>query len=125
MTTNLVGVPPDLRCTGRVRHDDRSEGQATLVILGALAVVVAVLLGLARIAAELIGQAHADAAADAAALAAVLDGARAASMVAEANGAEVLSIELEPGWANLTVLWAGHRATSTAALVQGRPPPGQ
>ncbi len=86
-----------------------------------MSVAVAVLLGLARLATDVVGRAEVDAAADAAVLAALVGGAPAADSVAAANGAVVLAVQLEPGWARLTVIRAGHRATSTAALVAGGP----
>lgn len=97
------------------RRDDR--GQVSLLALSAMAVAVAVVLGLARLAVEVVARAEVDAAADAAALAALVAGASAADSVAAANEAVVQAVQVQPGWARVTVLRAGERATSTAALV--------
>ncbi len=88
-----------------------------MLALSAMAVAVAVVLGLARLAVEVVARAEVDAAADAAALAALVAGASAADSVAAANEAVVQAVQVQPGWARVTVLRAGQRATSTAALV--------
>ena len=88
-----------------------------MLALIAMAVTVLVLLGLARLAVEVVVRAEVDAAADAAALAALVGGAAAADSVAASNDAVVRAVQMEPGWARVTVTRAGRRSTSTAALV--------
>lgn len=92
-----------------------------MVGLAVMSVTLVVLLGLARLAAEVVARAEVDAAADAVVLAALVGGAGAADSVAAANAAVVLSLQAEPGWARVTVTRAGRRATSTAALVAQGP----
>jgi len=93
------------------------HGQATMLALAVAVLAVATLAGLTRLGTDLVLAARAEAAADAAALAAALGGRARGDAVATDNGAVVVAARIEPGWAQLTVVRHGHRATATAALV--------
>jgi len=80
----------DDRDRGRDRRDD---GQATPLMLTAVALVAVMLLGLAPLGRTLAHRAQARTAADAAALAGAADGESAAREVARANGADLRSYQ--------------------------------
>lgn len=86
----------------RVRHrrepDERlhpEDGQASLFLVGIVAVVVVVVLALVPVARAVSLKAQARSAADAAALAGAAEGEDAARAVAEANGATVVAWQAE------------------------------
>jgi secretion/DNA translocation related TadE-like protein len=91
----------------------RERGSVTVVMLGLLALTVALCFGAARLGAAAVAQARADAAADAAALAAadslaLGDGAeaaaQAASATAAANGARLIRCECAGSMATVSVV---------------------
>lgn len=92
-------------------------GQATLLVSAALVLALVTVMVLGRMGVTAARAARSQAAADATALAAVQAGVPAARRVAAANGAEVVSVRLEPGWAQVVVARQGATATATAALV--------
>ena len=99
-----------------VRRPAAEDGQSVVGVLMVVAMVGAVVLALGRLGATVVASARADAAADAAALAAVGAGPAAARRVAASNGATVLAVRVEPGWATVTVVVGGRRAGATAVL---------
>jgi hypothetical protein len=95
----------------------RERGQASVALVGVLALTIALLLALGRLGVDTVRRAQVDAAADAVALSAVTAGREAAVATAAANGVQIERLDLRPAWAQVTVRRGGHRATSTAALV--------
>lgn len=87
---------------------------ATVMLLAAL-----IGLGLARLGAAEARAASAQAAADAAALAGAADGRRAATTVAEANQARLISFVQDGLDAEVVVVRAGHRAVARARWQPG------
>lgn len=73
----------------------RDRGQAAVLMVGALALTGALIVGLVHLAATVAGREQAQAAADAAALAGVAGGAAAATAAAADNGAEVVALRWE------------------------------
>lgn len=96
-------------------------GQSSVVLLGVLAVVVALCAGLGRLAVRAVGEAAAEGAADAVALAAAGAGVAAAQRVATANGAVIERLDHGPGWARVTVRRGPAVATSAAVLTEDDP----
>jgi len=98
------------------------EGQAAVGLLLVVAVLGAIVLALGRLGSAVIDTARAEAAADATALAALQAGPVAAHRVAGRNGATLVAVRVEPGWARVTVT-VGHRtANATAALTPDTDP---
>ena len=99
-------------------------GQASLVAVGVLALVVALAWGVARLGGAVGSVAAAQAVADAAALAGALDGEAAAHEVAERNGARLVGWR-ESGWVvQVVVERRGQRARATAEAWEAEPTAG-
>ncbi|HQZ36684.1 MAG TPA: hypothetical protein PK020_19810 [Ilumatobacteraceae bacterium] len=78
----------------RVRSSGNSAGQATVLLLAVVTLVVVLMAATAHFAGRLVTREHAQIAADAAALAGTVGGRPAATALANANGGELLSFAL-------------------------------
>ena len=97
------------------QHDEsRDHGQAVPVLIGVVAVLAAIALGIGRFGGHLTEAAQARTAADAAALAGVEGGARAAAALAAANHATLVSFTAEGDDVLVTVTVGQARATARA-----------
>jgi len=94
-------------------HPDR--GQAVPVLIGVVAVLAAIALGIARFGADLGDAARARTAADAAALAGVEGGADGAALLAAANHASLVSFTQDGDDVLVTVVVGRARATARAS----------
>jgi len=95
-TTNSVieTVAFSKGCVMRVRSSGNSAGQATVLLLAVVTLVVVLMAATAHFAGRLVTREHAQIAADAAALAGTVGGRPAATALANANGGELLSFAL-------------------------------
>jgi hypothetical protein len=91
-------------------------GQATPLLVAALALVVVVALGVVRIATVVGDRARAHTAADAAALAGAIEGRPAAADIAAANGGILVTFEHAGGQVEVRVRVGDAEATSRAEL---------
>jgi len=87
----------------RVRQSDESSGQATVLLLAVIALVVVLMAATAQFAGRLLTREQAQIAADAAALAGTSGGRPAAAELAGANGAELLSFVVDGGVVHVVV----------------------
>lgn len=90
------------------------RGQASVVLVGIVAIAVVLLLALVPVARAVSQKAHARAAADAAALAGAAEGEDAAREVAEENGADLVSWQAEGDAVWVEVRVGGARAVAKA-----------
>lgn len=90
------------------------RGQAAPLVVLVIAVLLALLVGLARLGTTVATDAAAQAAADATALAAALDGRSAGEQVAAANHAELTAFRQDGDLVQVEVERSGHRAVATA-----------
>ena len=98
----------------RPRGDRGDRGQALPLVLAVAALVVVLMMGLARFGARVIAHEQAQVAADAAALAGVDGGEVAAKRFAVANGAVLVSFTRDATSVLVVVEVAGERATARA-----------
>lgn len=90
-----------------------------MLALAALAVVVALVWGVARLGAALVADAAAQSAADAAALAGAVEGRPAAVEAAQANRAELVEWREQGRLVQVVVARQGQRARATAEWLEG------
>ncbi|CAB4698692.1 MAG: hypothetical protein F2934_00080 [Actinobacteria bacterium] len=90
------------------------RGSVSLIVIGVVAVAVALLLSIGRFGRDLDDSARAQTAADAAALAGVQGGRQLAAEVAEANGAELVSFVADNGSVRVTTAVSGAVASARA-----------
>ncbi len=99
-------------------HRSRELGQAVMLVMAVVAVVAAMMVGLAAFGVRVSARAQAQAAADAAALAAVgaldTDGVAAAASLARRNGARLISYSRQGDDVLVVVELRGERATARA-----------
>lgn len=98
---------------GRVRGDD---GQAVSFVVAFVGLAFALTMALATLAGDVIDAGRARTAADAAALAGAVEGRAAASRLAAANGAEVVSWAQSGATVTVTVRVGDAEATARATL---------
>lgn len=105
-------------CASGHRTNDRGRrrdgGQALPLVLAVAALVIVMMMGLARFGARVLAHEQAQLAADAAALAGVDGGEAGAKRFAAANGAVLVSFVRDPTSVRVVVEVAGERATARA-----------
>ena len=92
----------------------RQDGNITIVMAALLVVATLLAAGAAKLGAAATGAAEAQAAADAVALAAASEGSGAATEVATANDAEILTLQEDGQEVTVRIRRAGHTARSRA-----------
>ncbi len=97
-------------------RNDNEQGQATPMMIGVVAVIVVLVVGVGWFGRSLADAARARTAADAAALAGVVDGRRAAERLAALNGGELTSFRQIGSDVVVTVRVGRASATARAAL---------
>lgn len=98
----------------RVRSSGECAGQATVLLLAIVALVVVLMAATAQFAGRLVTRQQAQIAADAAALAGTVGGRPAAAVLADANGGELLSFALVDGVVHVMVRVDDATATARA-----------
>jgi len=98
-----------------MRVQRRDRGQATVLLLACVAVLVVVMVAVAHFGGRVAVREHAQAAADAAALAGVVDGRAGAARLAARNGGSLVSFrDVDPMTVEVTVRVGDSVATARA-----------
>ena len=102
------------------RYRDEDQGQATFLMVVAVALVAVVGFGLARIGVATVDRAHAQSAADASALAGAAEGRAAAAEVAADNGASLVAYGVDGTDVLVSVRIGDETASARARADRGR-----